>query len=51
MPVQLPIIATDITADRFRTDPGTLANPTVQLSTAAALNRTSVRVRDFFMTA
>jgi hypothetical protein len=49
MPVQLPIIATDITADRFRTDPGTLANPTVQLSTPAALNGTSVAVRPFFL--
>jgi hypothetical protein len=48
MPVQLLIMASDITADRFRTDPGTLVNPTVQLSTPTTLNNTSVRVRQFF---
>ncbi|MBK9147139.1 MAG: zinc dependent phospholipase C family protein [Flavobacteriales bacterium] len=50
MPVQLPIIAEDIRRDRFRTDPGTLSNGRVQLSTANTLNATSIRVREFLTT-
>lgn len=50
MPVQFGVITNDITADNFRTDPGTLVDRTVQLSTAQPLNDTSVNVRQFLTT-
>ena len=50
MPVQFGVITNDIAADNFRTDPGTLVDRTVQLSTAQPLNDTSVNVREFLTT-
>jgi hypothetical protein len=48
MPAQLPVIESDIIHNRFRTDPESLDDRTVQLSTANSLNETSVNVREFF---
>ncbi len=48
MPVQFEVIENDIAADNFRTDPGSLIDRTVQLSTANSVNESSVKVREFF---
>jgi hypothetical protein len=48
MPVQFEVIENDIAIDNFRTDPGSLVDRTVQLSTANSVNDSSVNVREFF---
>jgi hypothetical protein len=48
MPAQLEVIKNDIAHNNFRTDPGSLEDPTVQLSTTDSINETSVNVCEFF---
>lgn len=48
IPRQLSILKEDIVNNRFRTDPGTLPDPTVQLSTVSRINTKSNKVREFF---
>ena len=48
MRAQFEVIANDIAHDKFRTDPGSLVDRTVQLSTSSSVNETSVNVQKFF---
>jgi hypothetical protein len=50
MPAQLPVILSDIVSNNFRTDQGSIANPSAALSTNTSINNTSVNVRSFFIT-
>lgn len=51
LPIQLQVIAGNIAKNQFRTDPATLGsnNQSINLSTAAAINPSSIKVRNFFI--